>query len=209
MSRLEWVSGRIIHLIWETFGAAAGSHLVGVQVGKGVTVNGSVGGWVGGTGIQAATHTSNPPPPATHTLTPPPPAIHTRTLPLLKYKPPLRLLAYSTPNPPALHSPQPFPLCGTSHHHHPHHHHQHQRTLLSTPLQYTAHLAGAARAEPGKAVVGAVVPLETPFRLDVTLLGPPRTHTLLQAPVLAAEAQPTSASELGRQMQVGGGWVAG
>lgn len=49
------------------------------------------------------------------------------------------------------------------------------------PVQYTCHVAGASKPEGGKATVGAAVPLETPFRFDLSLLGPPHTHTLLQA----------------------------
>eukprot|EP00887_Chlorella_sp_A99_P005191 scaffold1.g5191.t1 len=68
---------------------------------------------------------------------------------------------------------------------------------LRVALQYATAPAESAggSAEAGKAVAGVVIPVATPLRMDLQVVGPPRTHALLAAapgtpaPSAAASAQ--------------------
>lgn len=49
------------------------------------------------------------------------------------------------------------------------------------------------RLEAGKSVAGVIIPVERPLRLDLQLMGPPRTHTLLGAAPASSLADPGAA----------------
>ena len=81
---------------------------------------------------------------------------------------------------------------------------------LRAALQYASVALGSgSRPEGGKAVVGVVLPVEKPLKLDLKMLGPPRTHTLLAAasatpPPSAATSAQTEAAEAATAVGVQG-----